>query len=500
MKKPNILMLMSDQHPVFMLGCYGDGIVRTPTLNGIADRGAVFDAAYCPSPLCAPSRAAMMTSRHISAIEVWDNASPLRSDWPTFAHSFRRAGYRTILCGKMHFVGPDQLHGFEERWTQDIYPATFKWTISNRERLAVKAKNTGQSKHRVMESGIGWSPDMDYDEEVLFRALYGLRQIARSNEDYPFFLCVSFAGPHYPYVAPKNYWQLYSREDIPIPQIPDDYQSSDHTLDRWLRIHEQLEDRVPDKVCRTARHATMSRITMIDDYCGHILKLLGETGLEGNTITLYTSDHGDMMGERGLWFKMAPYEWSSRVPLMISGPGIPQRRFNIPVSLLDLGPTLCGLAGVESAYGRGDGRDLADAITGRKKIEAENSQAIVEYYGDGTWKGWRMLRRGRFKLIVLPGEVPLLYDLDTDPEEKNNLAAEAAYESIVSEMTERIMDGWDPVDCDERRWQSEERRLAIERSIEGTKPLDWDMPSPSLPHPYRTRGKQLESTTLDISR
>ena len=131
-RRPNILLLMSDSHPVFLTGCYGHPHARTPSLDALAARGAVFDAAYCPSPICAPSRAAMLTGRHVHTVEAWDNASPLRSDWPTFAHSFSAAGYHTVLCGKMHFVGADQLHGFDERWTQDIYPTTFDWTRSNR--------------------------------------------------------------------------------------------------------------------------------------------------------------------------------------------------------------------------------------------------------------------------------------------------------------------------------------------------------------------------------
>ncbi len=507
MDKPNVLMLMGDQHPVFMLGCYGDPVVKTPTLDGLAEGGVVFDAAYCPSPLCAPSRAAMMTSRNVSTIEVWDNASPLRSDWPTFAHSFRGAGYRTILCGKMHFVGPDQLHGFEERWTQDIYPATFNWTIPNRARLFVKPKNTGQSKHRVFQSGVGWSSDMDYDEEVLFRALYGLRRIARSSEKKPFFLCVSFTGPHYPYYAPRKYWDLYSDDEIPLPQISEDYQKNDHTLDRRLRVHEQLEEKVTDKICRRARHATLGRITMLDDYCGRILRLLEESGLSKDTIVIYTSDHGDMMGERGLWFKMAPYEWSSRVPMIVSGPSIPQRRIDIPVSLMDLGPTLCGLSGIEPAYDDVDGQNLAGIMEDRKKpggdgrsSDAEDSQVIVEYYGDGTWRGWRMIRKGRFKLIYLPGDEPLLYDLEQDPGEHINLSAEPSHQTVVTELKSRIMQDWDPADCDERRWQSEERRLAIQASIEGTSRLDWDVSSPAVPHPISVHAKQIQSKTLDIGR
>lgn len=490
-EKPNILLLMGDEHPVFMTGCYGHPQVQTPTLDALAARGTVFDAAYCPSPICAPSRAAMMTSRHVHTVEVWDNASPLRSDWPTFAHSFSAAGYRTALCGKMHFVGPDQLHGFDERWTQDIYPATFDWTRSNREAVAV---NNGQRIDRVLEAGVGWTPDMDYDEEVIFRAEYGLRRLARQRQKgRPFFLCVSFTGPHYPYRVPKKYWDLYDDAEIEMPHIPEDYRQREHEYVRWLRRHGGFDRLVPDDVCRTARRAILGRITMLDDYLGRIMSLLQESGLDKNTIVVYTSDHGDMMGEHGLWFKNAAYDWSSRVPFIVCGPGIPTRRLSEAVSLLDLGPTLCSLAGVDSLYSVTDGRDLADLI--RAQREPGPGLAIMENYAEGVWRGWRMIRRGDYKLNLVPGCEPELFHLPSDPNEWNNLAADPAHHAALDELTALGMDSWDPDRCDEARWQSEERRLAILRA---NQPLDWQTPSPPVPHPLRGNSKgRIDNVTVE---
>jgi len=472
--RPNILLLMGDEHPVFMTGCYGHRSVKTPVLDRLAERGRVFDAAYCPSPICAPSRAAMMTGRHVHTIEVWDNAAPLRSDWPTFAHSFSAAGYRTILCGKMHFVGPDQLHGFDERWTQDIYPATFDWTRSNRNGPAV---NEGQNIDRVFECGPGWTADMDYDEEVLFRAEYGLRQIARRGGA-PFLLCVSFTGPHYPYKAPEPYWNLYGDDDVDLPHIPEDYLEREHEYVKWLRIHGRFDRLVPDDVARAARRAILGRITLVDHYLGRILDLLERTGMAKDTIVVYTSDHGDMMGERGLWFKNAAYEWSSRVPLIVAGPDIPAGRIAEVVSLLDLGPTLCALAGVEYIAPVSDGRDLSDLVLGRR--EPGEGEAIMENYGEGVWRGWRMIRRGNYKLTYVPGYDPELFDLARDPGEWNNLASDPEYAAIRDELVERVLEGWDPDACDEARWQSEERRLAI---LKCRPTYEWQTPSPSVPHP-----------------
>jgi choline-sulfatase len=302
----------------------------------------------------------------VHTVEAWDNASPLRSDWPTFAHSFSAAGYHTVLCGKMHFVGADQLHGFDERWTQDIYPTTFDWTRSNRAAVAV---NDGQRIERVLEAGVGWTADMDYDEEVMFRAGYGLRRLARGEAARrPFLLCVSFTTPHYPYRAPQPYWDLYEDAEIELPRMPENYAALEHEYVKWLRRHGAFDRLVPDDVCRAARRAILGRITMLDDYLGRILALLRELDLEDNTIVIYTSDHGEMLGEHGLWFKNAAYEWSSRVPLIACGHGISCGRIPEPMSLLDLGPTLCSLAERRTPPGHsahGAARGLANPVTRR---------------------------------------------------------------------------------------------------------------------------------------
>ena len=424
-------------------------------------------------------------------VEAWDNASPLRSDWPTFAHSFSAAGYHTVLCGKMHFVGADQLHGFDERWTQDIYPTTFDWTRSNRAAVAV---NDGQRIERVLEAGVGWTADMDYDEEVMFRAGYGLRRLARGEAARrPFLLCVSFTTPHYPYRAPQPYWDLYEDAEIELPRMPENYAALEHEYVKWLRRHGAFDRLVPDDVCRAARRAILGRITMLDDYLGRILALLRELDLEDNTIVIYTSDHGEMLGEHGLWFKNAAYEWSSRVPLIACGHGISCGRIPEPMSLLDLGPTLCSLAGVDPVYDVTDGRDLSDLLWGRRGPGA--GLAIMENYGEGVRRGWRMVRRGDYKLNVVPGCEPELFNLAADPDEWHDLAADEAHRGVREELMALAMDGWDPDRCDEARWQSEERRLAILRTGQH---VDWQTPSLAVPHPpYSGRFPRIDNVSAD---
>lgn len=474
-KKPNVLIIMADEHPYFLTGCYGNKKMITPNIDKLAEEGVIFDAAYCASPISAPSRAALMTGRHIHVNEVWDNAAPLRSDWPTFAHSFTVAGYKTILCGKMHFVGPDQLHGFSERWVTDIYPATFDWSYSNRASVHV---NDGQNIDRVFEAGEGISPEMAYDDEVLMKAEYGLKDLKHKNEDKPFMLCISFTGPHYPFKAPKKYWDMYSDKDVKLPYLPENFMSKESDWLQWARIHGRFETLVPDSIVIKARHAIMARTTLIDDNVGHIIKLLKELGLYDNTYIVYTSDHGETLGEHGLWYKNNALESSARVPLIFSGKNIPSnKRISEPVSLLDLGITLCNLTNVNMIYPVTDGRDISDLVLNKRP--SGEGLAIMENYGEGTRRGYRMVRKGNYKLVyVSDGDVDL-YDLSKDPGEWNNLAKKAEYKSIVKSMSDIALKGWeDHSRYDEMRWQSEERRIAINKA---PKP-NWAYPDEPLPH------------------
>jgi choline-sulfatase len=483
--KPNVLLLMADEHPCFLTGCYGHGTVRTPSLDRLAADGVVFDAAYCASPLCAPSRAAMMTGRQITALECWDNAAPLRSDWPTFAHSFRAAGYLTALCGKMHFVGPDQRHGFEERWTQDIYPATFDWTPSTRERIA---PGTGQHARRVLEAGPGRSRDMDYDDEVMFRTEYGLRRLARTSAGRPWMLCVSFTGPHYPFKCPQEYWDLYTDEAVGMPALSRQAAGADSGATGWLREYGGFGEDLPAAAVLAARHAIFGRTTMVDEFFGRILRLLGELGMTGDTLVVYTSDHGDMLGERGLWFKCVPHEPSVKVPLIFSGPGVPAgRREGEVVSHLDLGVTLCSLAGIEPIYETTDGRDVADLVRGGR--EPGEGCAVIEYYAEGVMRGWRALRRGDWKLVTCPGFEPDLFNLAEDPQELANRAADPDCAELLADMQRELAASAPrpPDELDEMRHLSEERRLAVFRAVGEVCPADWQKPSPSPPHPLDFR-------------
>jgi choline-sulfatase len=464
----NIVVFITDEQPAYMTGCYGDPIAQTPTMDRLAAEGTVFDHAYCASPICCPCRAAMMTSRHVHNVEVWDNGSPLRSDWPTFAHTFRAAGYRTVLCGKMHFVGPDQLHGFEERWVPDIYPASFEWTRSNRAAVAV---NTGEQTIRsVLKAGHAETEDMLYDELVVRKAEEGLPRLLA--DDRPFLLVVSITGPHYPFMAPSPYWERFAEADVPLPKLPENFMANEHPSIAWVRTSGCFEELVPDEVCRNARRAIYGRMALADDLLKRVITTLEKAGVCADTLMAFLSDHGDMMGEHGLWYKNTAFEASSRVPLIFSGPGIPARRLQETVSLLDLGPTLAGLAGIPPLNVPSDGRNLAPLL--RDERPAETGCAIIENYAEGVQRGVRTIVQWPWKLNLCLGTPPELFNLQDDPDEWTNVAADPAHADTLARMTATLDAATpDAAHYDERRWQSEERRLALLAAIPEAERPTW---------------------------
>ncbi len=342
-ERPNILIVMADQLVPAALPFHGNDVVQAPHLTALAEDGVVFDNAYTASPLCAPARASLMTGLLPSNTHAYDNAAEFSSEIPTCAHYLRAAGYRTVLAGKMHFCGADQLHGFEERLTTDIYPADYGWT-----------PDWSRPDHRphwyhdmssVTEAGpCIRSNQLDFDDEVGFAAERALFEHARSGDERPFCFAVSFTHPHDPYAIPHEWWDLYADVDVPLPEHGHDPAVA-QPHDLRLRQMCAMDDvDITDDQVRAARRAYYGAISYVDDKIGRLVEVLRQTGQLDNTVVIVTSDHGDMQGERGLWYKMSFYEGSVRVPLVVSAPSrFAPRRVSTPVSTMDLLPTLVGL-------------------------------------------------------------------------------------------------------------------------------------------------------------
>ncbi len=317
-RRPNILIVMADQMAPAFLPIYGHPLTLAPNMEALAQCGVVFESAYCASPLCSPSRASFMAGLLPSRTRVYDNAAEFSADIPTFAHHLRLRGYRTVLTGKMHFCGPDQLHGFEERLTTDIYPADYGWTPDwdhPHER-----PSWYHNMSSVAQAGVCLRTNqLDFDDEVAFTAERAIFDFARSNDRRPFLLVASFTHPHDPFAVPRRYWDLYREEDIEMPS-PAPASIDPHS--RRLR-HVCAMDAEPmsETQVRNARRAYFGAISYVDDNLGRLTEALRSSGLGEDTIVILVSDHGEMLGERGLWYKMSFFEGASRVPLVVASPG-----------------------------------------------------------------------------------------------------------------------------------------------------------------------------------
>jgi choline-sulfatase len=472
----NFLVVIADQLSPRALPVYGNRVVKAPHIESLASSGVVFEHAYCASPLCAPSRASLMTGQLPSRIGVYDNGAELPASLPTVAHHLRAAGYRTCLAGKMHFIGPDQLHGFEQRLTPDIYPAGMHW-IPDWEAPLSDRLEWYHDMSSVFEAGVVEAAlQLDYDEEVAFRSVRALYDLARAADEKPFFLVASFSQPHDPWEVPAEYWNRYEGADIDMPVVPS---MSDDQLDpHSRRIREMcgaLSLEVPADVVMNARRGHYASISYIDDKVGLLLDALEAVGLRDQTVVTFMADHGEMLGERGLWYKMSFFEPSATVPLIVNAPArFKPGRVSSNVSLMDFAPTV-----IELARGRAtndfsslDGTSLVPLL----ESDAADRREMVagEYLAEGAVAPVVMIRRGQLKFISSPSDPDQLFDLAADPNELNNLAATSTHAPQVAEFRAEMARRWDLPALHADVLASQHRRRLVAQALSVGAPASWD--------------------------
>lgn len=493
--RPNILIIQCDQLAASALPCYGNEVTKTPHMDSIAEGGVVFTSAYCNSPLCAPSRFSMMAGQYPSRIGAWDNGAEFPADIPTFAHYLRVNGYRTALCGKMHFVGADQLHGFEERLTTDVYPADHGWT-PDWTRPEHRFDWWYHNMDSVTQAGHNERANqIDFDDEVGFRAERHILDMARSKDCRPFCMTVSFTNPHDPYVCPKEYWDRYDHDAIDMPRVGHiPYGQCDPHSQRLRQAYGMGQGEMNEADIRNARHAYYGQISFLDDKIGRILKALDDTGLRENTMIILTADHGDMLGERGLWYKMSLLEGSARVPFIMNGAGFAPGPVDTPVSLVDLLPTLLDLAGAPELNDPADTMDGCSLLPLARGEQQQDRPAVIsEYMGEGSIAPMVMIRDGRYKYIHCPVDPPQLFDLQNDPDELTNLAHDQEYAELAADFARRVREhaDLDAVEC--RVLASQKRRRVVFRAhMEGTR-SPWDY------HPPCRAANQYMRNHLDLN-
>ncbi len=442
---PNILFLFSDQHSARIAGCYGDPVAKTPSIDRLAASGVTFDNCYTPSPICTPARMAMLTARYPHRQETWTNDDILPSHLPCFPHALALAGYRTRLAGRLHALGPDQLHGYDQRFVGDHSP---NWP--GRPRIGMGALEGGNSpvSASIRRSGAGMSVYQLLDQSTTEAALGALEAIKADGGDRPFQMTVGFMLPHAPYVAqPEDYAMFDGKVSAPALSAPE--AEDDHPfLCRWRKDRElPAVDPADEMRCRTAYYALTWRL---DRMIGEILTKLGELGLDENTLIIYASDHGDQLGERGLWWKHTFYDQSTKVPLILSWPGVlpgGERRSQL-VDLLDVSATMIDAAG-GPPLPNSNGRSFLPVA---KDAECPWDDTVFSEYCMDTGQPWaieeyiaqRMIREGDWKLNYYHGDPVQLFNLRDDPDELTDLACDPTHADRVTRLTARILEGWDP--------------------------------------------------------
>ena len=433
-RPPNILVIMSDEHNHRIAGCYGNKLVRTPHLDRLAERGITFENSYTNSPLCVPSRLAFTAGKYIHHIAAWNNACRLPSDdYPALPSTLNSAGYQSFLCGKQHYDAQHR-YGFIE--IGGNMNDGFMTGQGNRRAADDTTVNVNAGKTRFANFHTGDdSGVLSHDRQVTAGVVDFLSQRKRGEK--PFFLFAGYLAPHFPLIVPEKYWQPYQGK-VPMPEIPAGFLESLPLNYQHLRRGFGLVDVDPDTV-RRGRELYYGFTQWVDEQIGIVLDLLKKSPFADDTVVVYTTDHGENMGEHGLWWKNCLYEQAAHIPLIVSWPkrwNGGQRRTGA-CSMVDLVRTIAEIAGAQ-APGDWDGHSMLKWMDDPRT--SWRDLAVSQYYAHNIASGYAMLRTGNWKYVYHSAPDPRrpaqqeLYDLTADPQEFRNLARQAAHKPQLEKM------------------------------------------------------------------
>jgi choline-sulfatase len=441
MTPANLVILMSDEHDPRWMGCAGS-FVHTPNLDRLAARGMRFTDAYTTCPICVPARAAFAVGKYVHQIGYWDNADPYEGSIPSWHHRLRTAGHRVVSVGKLHFRSTEDDNGFSE----EIVPMNVfegkgdLYGLLRGDDMPARA----DGKKLAALSGPGESEYTWYDREIAARAQIWLREEAPKYRERPWVLFVSFVAPHFPLIAPPHWYYRYPPGRVPMPKLYAERERPAHPCVRDQRDNTGYDRHFEDGAAvKRARAGYFGLVSSLDENIGHLLDTLEDCGLAASTRVLYTSDHGDNLGARGLWGKQVLYEEAAKVPLIVAGPGVPAGAVRRePVSHVDVYPTIMECA-----------REAAPEAVGVSLLGDIPERAILsEYHASSSRSGEYMIRSGRWKYVyfVHYPDQPQLYDLESDPEELTDLAGDKGHRPIIEECHRLLLGMLDPVEVDRR--------------------------------------------------
>ena len=452
MSRRNVIVIMTDELRRDALGCYGSPVARTPTINALAENGLVFDACYTPSPICVPARASIATGRYVHETRCWSNAQPYHGEPESWHHRLRDAGFHTVSIGKLHFRGADDDNGF----SQEIEPVHVRNGQGWIHGLLRDRDDLFDPSSFAEHIGPGDDPYTDYDEKVCAKAIEWIADRGQRRKDGNWCMFLSFLRPHYPLTCPPRFYDQFDPDRMPMPVPADPLSGDGHPVLEWMRRSCNYDAPFDDEMRRIAIASYHGLCSFVDDMVAQVLAAIEASGMAEDTAIIFTSDHGECLGDRGFWTKMVMYEEAVTVPLIIAGAGAKKGRISAPVSLIDLYPTILELAGVD-AKPRPVPRHARSLLT---EDQDEARSILSEYHDYGAQTAMFMLRKGRWKLVCYPGFPSQLFDLGADPDERHELSAEAEHQGVLAKMEEALRTMIDPQEVNRLAFADQADRIA----------------------------------------
>lgn len=459
MKPMNLLFIMSDQHSKNKFGAYGNDFIQTPNLDQLCNVGVKFENAYCTNPVCVPSRASIACGDYGFKHSYWDNSHPYNGTPDSWGTRLTEQGYQVTTIGKLHYKNDSTHTGFpDQRIPLHLKNGIGDLTVCIRDR---DAKRPNQ-RDMLLKAGAGESDYLTYDAKIADTAARFLKEKAENPTDKPFCLHVSFVTPHFPLTVPERLLKLYEPYDrLPFPiQLKPEDRPNHPILKRFRELVCTSEAVVTDEVVMKALASYYALVSYMDEQVGVVLNALKDSGLAESTRIIYTTDHGDTMGDHGIFFKNTMYEGSAGVPLVVAGPDIPKgKSVKSCVSLVDIFPSVLECLGTKPKPEdtRLPGHSLWEYAKGKETNRAIFCESHAFAYKHAVY----MLRYGNYKLVYYVDGKPQLFNIEEDPMELNDLSDDVAYLPVIDDLTKRLVELCNPEEIDAQALDEQKMLLGL---------------------------------------
>jgi len=463
MNSLNTLFILSDEHRRDASGCYGHPLVKTPNIDNLASEGTLFESAYTNSPICIPARAALQTGRYVHRTRNWCNGNSYCGQIEGWGHHLKSAGHEVVSIGKLHFRSSDDDNGF----TEEILPLHVVDGVGDLLSCLRKVRPPRHCEHLMSENiGPGETDYQRYDRSIANAACEWIRKKADAASGKPWTLFFSFVCPHFPLIAPEEFYQMYDPDEVELPKRYGDDGGYRNPAMKGLHEYQNFDEYFDERSTRIAIASYYGLVSFVDSLIGQVREALEEAGLADSTRIIYTSDHGDNLGDNGFWGKSTLYEESAGVPLVMAGPDIPVgKRVSTPATLVDLAPTFLEFNGeslTEEEKNELPGTNLLDLANGADPARV----AFSEYHAIGSITGAFMIRYRNWKYIYHVDYSCQLFDLEADPQELNDLGEDPSYEETRTMLHSKLLEICDPEEVNRQAFADQAARVEANGGVD----------------------------------